>query len=231
MKLLTLLILFNSSVIFAQNFVLSYKRYHYFTNDDTLRKNPYDVENLCYVMGKYLIKQEIYTTVYSRTDSPNVERIAFKIDHYNFFKLGEKWKYEFSNFSNKTKLQKKIKLEEPFSENNYSSIRIDEQKFSMTDTIIDNVNYQRFYIVNDKIKDSLTYTAKFYTRCNIKNSIFSLERKYDNENECNIVRRDSNISSSDIWLVNILDYQRSYLNKKEKRIFRKWIKLAKKNPV
>ena len=209
---------------------------------DTLEKKFYQSEFfenstiLCY--KNYAIRNLVRIRIHESDDRGSKrEVIPLK---YFLIDLKERKIYDYSHFSKSAKYLGSYHVSDSMNENAFGyffwgnkdsskqMIIPKVKKNPMPDTLIKNILFKREYFFNTKIinNDTLKSLWILYYRYDIKNSIFHFDVEFDKTNKLPLCRFE--IFENKIQHAMEYSYERLKLTRKERQVFKAWIRNAKK---
>lgn len=167
----------------------------------------------------------------------NGEKWDMVTDHYVFIDLKKRMFYEYSSFSDTAKLLKKYS--QPDSVNitggwnfyKYNKLMNEENMRNLPDTIIDGIEYKRLQSSKQwKLSNGdWNYTYIAWLRCDKKNSIFHIDRSFDEKMNCPMVKFAYMVEGRSPWISDEIFFETDRLGDNERKIFMSWEKVANAN--
>ena len=169
------------------------------------------------------------------------------VGEYTFINLKTKSFYEYLTFSDTAKIiDRYIQPEIGRNKRGWNffstqSIFSIENLEIISDTIIDGVVYKR--VMSSKtvevknpeeqkiLGEKQLQTSIGYLRCDLKSSIYSIDRGVEKKMGCPVIRVDQISPTNNSWIITEIEFLPNKLTSNEIKVFDAWEKNAKNNPV
>lgn len=168
------------------------------------------------------------------------QRSRVYVRHYTFLDLRTRSFYEYATFTDTAKIM--AKYTQPDSVNvgggwnfyTYRDMFIEENMQSLPDTIMRGIRFKRIRSTKEETREEDGHHFWIniaYLRCDRKNSIFHIDRAFDERSDCPLTRLEWVSYGKQPWIYDEIDYVADTLSREETRIFDAWERNAKLNPV
>ncbi len=241
--LVFLIVSFCFNKLNAQEGIIIDKTRMYWDSNKILLPVKYMKDHIMYYLDSFIINPVYQVNITSMNKIPNSEKVEYKLLYYSMINVKTKTVYKFDSFIYRPKLLKTVNVyKDSLNVNGFENLykyypNVDtftgNIKITLADTIINKKLYKRFNTISTSNNNGIIshFYKRFYTRCDQKNMFFHLDRKYDEENNCHLIRYEFKDDSTPFWLVREIVNERNFLTEEEKRIFKRWIKYAKAHPL
>jgi hypothetical protein len=178
--------------------------------------------------------------LYIHTDEYDKETWYHKVDKYTYLDLKTMVFCNYKNFSDTAIMQRRYTIPDSkiVAWNFYRRQSLSDTNNVLApapDTVINNVNYKRVKGINvflddEKIERTSYYT--YYMRCDKKNTIFHIDRIFDEKiKDCPATRFDFFVPENTNTISTRYEYVSDTLTKEERKIFKKWAQNAKNSSL
>lgn len=171
------------------------------------------------------------------TNGSGVTRTEYTLILYRYIELKSKTLYDYKSFSDTAKIIHKAILPDSmmldYGWTFYSDkiIKIKGEPEALTDTTIDNLNYKRAKFSFERHDPKKNFLIG-YLRCDRKEILFSLEKRYSRESNCTMVKFfDFKVGRERPYASQEVDFISDMLTSEETKVFDAWERNAKQNPM
>jgi hypothetical protein len=151
------------------------------------------------------------------------------IDHYTFINFTTGLCYDYHSFSDTSKYFQKYSIDDRskhggFNFRNYLRIRPAKPTDKISDTTINNVEYQRYIVHQNGFQDSSSpVDILAFARCDKKGNLLDFGWGFDERKDCPIVRMDYLPTNINPFVLSFrIEFQNNTLSNQEQKIFAAW---------